>query len=146
MGERPRAARWASPEATVAGPVPSGALDSLVPRTGAGAVLVQSAGQMQTLEGELERGCGHTGALLLDAESLEKLGESGEIAELREDVRPSREVGGLRREAAGESRQDRLEVVAGETTPEDLELGGPQGAREDLLLATLLDRVELDPS
>src|SRR5215212_1613238 len=114
MGERPRAVRCASPEATVAAPAPSGALDSLVPRTGAGAILVQSPGQMQTLEGELERGCGHTGALLLDTESFEKLGEAGEIAELREDVRPPREVGRLRGEASGETRQDRLEVVAGE--------------------------------
>jgi hypothetical protein len=42
--------------------------------------------------------------------------------------------------------QQRLEVEPGEPAAEDLELGGSHRARQDVALASVLDRVELDPT
>ena len=72
--------------------------------------------------------------------------QARKLAELRQEFCRGQQVRRLRLEPLREPRQDRLEVEPREPAPEHLELGGLEGAGEDLLLPPLLDRVELDPA
>ena len=59
---------------------------TLVARAPSALVLVQPPGQVQALQGELERARRDARALLLDAQPLEQLREPGQVAELREEL------------------------------------------------------------
>src|SRR5712691_9092417 len=69
-------------------------------------VLVQPARQVQTLQGELQRGRRHPRALLLDPEPPEQPPQPRHVAALREELRSRREVGRLRALPFVEVRED----------------------------------------
>ena len=108
-----------------------------------GGVLVKPAGEMEPLKGELDRGGCHTRALLLHPQAPEEPPEAWEIAELGEEVRRGHEVRGLRAEGPVEPGQELREVEPRQPPAEYLQNGVPQSPLQDLVLASLFDRVEL---
>src|SRR6266540_5926282 len=101
---------------------------------------------MQSFQRQLQSRGGDPGTLLLDSQPSQQPAQAGEVAELAKETGRRHEVGGLGGEVIVEPSQDRLEVEPRQPPAENLEDGVLGRTLEDLLIPTLLDGVELDPS